>query len=282
MSLAPTEKTVLYRAVFLFCNRIPANRMHVRFITVFYLGIVLISCNNPAHQSANRVLPDKDTQVVITASGTQSMETGPTQLKQDQIQRSWKAIDTLRQLLKPGDLILRSDDDYESLTLINFSKREKVFSHAGLVFKEGSQWVVYHSITGKENPAGSIRKDPFDSFVNPVQKTGAGLFRFNLNGQEPDLLHKQVQLNFNAHIPFDIFFNLKTDDSLYCSEMIAKSLQKITKGRIQIPQSFLMDFKPKLFGYKYNQAYFKKFAYIGLDDLYLNPFCREIRRIHYH
>lgn len=256
--------------------------MFLRLGTVLLTSIGLIACNNPVNKAPNRVLPEKDSQVVITASGTQSMETGPTQLNHNQVDRAWKSIDTLHKLLKPGDLILRSDDDYESLTLINFSKREKVFSHAGLVFKEDGQWIVYHSITGKENPAGAVRKDPFDSFVNPVQKTGAGLFRFDLKNQEPELLYKQVQANYHARIPFDIFFNLKTDDSLYCSEMIAKSLTKISNGRIQIPQSFLMDFKPKLFGYKYNQAYFKKFAYIGLDDLYLNPFCREIRRIHYH
>ena len=195
--------------------------------------------------------------------------------------KNLKDITTTKALLQSGMLIMRSDDDYESLTLQNFSNTEKVFSHAGLLFKEDSGYVVYHSMTGVENPKGTIRKDSYEVFVNPKQKTGFGIFKYNISEKETNKLHQIVLKNYQNKIPFDMFFNLKTDDSLYCSEMIYKGLKKATNNRVIIPNSFMINFKPKIMGYKYNTAFLKRFEYIALDNLYLNPFCTEIKRVAY-
>lgn len=190
-------------------------------------------------------------------------------------------IATVKPLLQSGMLIMRSDDDYESLTLQNFSNTEKVFSHAGLLFKEDSGFVVYHSMTGVENPKGTIRKDSYDVFVNPKQKTGFGVFKYSISDKEVNKLYKIIKKGYDDKIPFDMFFNLKTDDSLYCSEMIYKGLKKATNNRIVIPNSYMINFKPKIMGYKYNTAFLKRFEYIALDNLYLNKFCTEVKRVAY-
>ncbi len=66
-------------------------------------------------------------------------------------------------------------------------------------------------------------------------------------------------------IPFDVTFNLKTDDSLYCSEMIYKGLKTCQQRKDCITHYvYLNNFKPKILGYKYNQPFFKKFEYIAL------------------
>jgi len=202
-------------------------------------------------------------------------------LTASQLQASKKEINNIKPLLYDAMLVMRSDNDYESLTLQNFSKRERVYSHAGLLFREGEDFMVYHSMTGLENPSGTIRRDPFDSFVNPSQKTGFGLFQYQLNDGESRRLHALLKKGFEDKTPFDIFFNLKSDDSLYCSEMIYKKLLKATAGRVVLPFSYILDFHPKIMGYKHNHVKFKRFEYIGLDDLYLNPFCREVKRVAY-
>ena len=187
-------------------------------------------------------------------------------------------IKEARLLLKDGDLVTRSDDDFESLTLQNFSQKDRTYSHSGIAFKEDSSFMIYHCMAGLENPNGACRKEPFDSFVNPVKKTGFGIFQYQLSTAEMERLHLVLQQNYQSKKPFDMSFNLKSDDSLYCSEMISKGLQHATNGRIKIPTSFLHNFKPKIMGYQPGR-FFKKFEYIGIDDLYMNPFCKEIIRV---
>jgi hypothetical protein len=193
------------------------------------------------------------------------------------LKRNLLQIDSAKAFLQNGQLIMRSDDDYESLTLQNFSNTEKVYSHAGLLFKENDD----HSMTGVENPEGVIRRDPYDSFVNPKRKTGFGLFSYKLSEKEKADLHTIIKKGYDDKIPFDMFFNLKTDDSLYCSEMIYKGLKKATKNRVNIPNSFIINFRPKIMGYKYNTAFLKRFEYIALDNLYLNQFCSPVKRVNF-
>jgi len=183
-------------------------------------------------------------------------------------------------LLKDGDLVTRSDDDFESLALQNFSQKDRTYSHSGIAFKEDSGFMIYHCMAGVENPDGACRKEPFDSFVNPIKKTGFGIFQYQLSTAETERLHLVMQQNYQSNKPFDISFNLNTDDSLYCSEMISKGLQQATKGRVKIPTSFLHNFTPKIMGYQ-TKRFFKTFEYIGIDDLYINPFCKEIIRVKY-
>lgn len=191
-------------------------------------------------------------------------------------------IKAAKELLKDGQLITRSDNDFESMILQNFSRRERVYSHSGIVFKEDTVYMVYHCMGGEENPDGACKKEPFDSFVNSLQKTGFGIFQYQLEKNENDSLHQVLENYYQQKIPFDASFNLKTTDSLYCSEMIWRALDKATKGRLIIPLSHIDNFKPKIMGYKYNSLFFKRFDFIGIDDLYLNSFCKEIIRVNYN
>lgn len=191
-------------------------------------------------------------------------------------------IERAKKLLQDGQLITRSDNDFESKILQNFSRRERVYSHSGIVFKEKDIYMVYHCMGGEENPSGACKKEPFDSFVNPLQKTGFGIFQYQLERNELNSLHQVLENYYQQKIPFDASFNLKTRDSLYCSEMISSALNKATGGRLIIPLSHIDNFKPKIMGYKYNTLFFKRFDFIGIDDLYLNSFCKEIIRVNYN
>ena len=181
-----------------------------------------------------------------------------------------------RSRLQDGDLLMRSDDDFESLSLQNFSQKDRTYSHSGMVFLEDSSWWVYHSMAGAENPGESLKREAFDSFVNPLKKTGFGIFRYALQPAEIDSLHRLYQKYYAERMPFDKSFNLSTNDSMYCSEIIFKSLQKVTQNRIILPTSVLTNFKPKTTSVHFKNTFFKRFEYIGLDDLYMNSFCKKI------
>lgn len=191
------------------------------------------------------------------------------------------AIQNGKNMLQDGDLVMRSDNDFESLTLQNFSDSDRTYSHSGIAFNEDGKFVVYHSMTGSENPSGLCRKDPFDSFVSPIRKTGFGIFRYQLSDTEKEKFHSVMKDNVAKKIPFDVTFSMRTDDSLYCSEMIYKALKACTNERVVLPTSSLTNFRPKIFGYKYKNVFLKKYEYISLDNLYLNPFCKEIIRVKY-
>lgn len=192
--------------------------------------------------------------------------------------KNLSAIKNAASLIKDGDLVTRSDDDFESLSLQNFSKKDRTYSHSGIAFREDNIWYVYHSMAGAENPGGFLKRDPFDSFLNPMKKTGFGLFRYPLSPAEIDSFHVLYKKYYSQKLPFDKSFNLQNEDSMYCSEIIYRALKKVTGNRVVLPTSTLTNFKPKLSNIRAKNVFFKKFEYVGLDDLYLNAFCTEIRR----
>ena len=63
--------------------------------------------------------------------------------------------------------------------------------------------------------------------------------------------------------------------------MIYKALKTATGNRVILPSSVIENFRPKIMGYKLSNVFIKKFEFIGIDDLYLNPFCKEINRVKY-
>jgi hypothetical protein len=247
-------------------------------ICLFSFSAVLGACTSSSGKNEGAIKTVSQQEGAGLADSVMVRESG---LTVAQMEASLKEVLSVKPLLKDAMLVMRSDNDYESLTLQNFSKRDRIYSHAGLLFREGDTFMVYHSMTGLENPSGTIRRDAFDSFVNPSQKTGFGLFQYRLNPAETQKLHTLMQKGYEEKIPFDIFFNLHSDDSLYCSEMIYKNIRTASNGRVVLPFSYILDFHPKIMGYKHNDVRFKRFEYIGLDDLYLNPFCREVKRVAY-
>lgn len=184
-------------------------------------------------------------------------------------------------LLSDGDLVTRSDDDFESLSLQNFSQKERIYSHSGIVFLEDSAWYVYHTMAGPENPGESLMRTSFDSFVNPAKKTGFAIFRYQLSAPEVQDLHALYKKYLADQLPFDKGFNLASDDSMYCSEIIYKSLKHVSHNRLILPTSYISNFKPKTTNLHFKNSFYKKFEYVGLDDLYLNSFCQPVFKARY-
>ncbi len=181
--------------------------------------------------------------------------------------------------IKDGDLIFRSDDGVESESLRSFSKTDASFSHCGFAFIENGEVYVYNCMAGVENPGEKMLRVSFDSFVNIREKTGFGLFRYDLT--EPELKNLQVitKENFAKGLMFDKNFDLKTDDKMYCAEMIDKFIKQATNNRIILPTTKIENFRIR--DPKYKGVVLKEFEYSALDNLFLNPYCKELVRISY-
>ncbi|MES2776562.1 MAG: YiiX/YebB-like N1pC/P60 family cysteine hydrolase [Bacteroidota bacterium] len=190
------------------------------------------------------------------------------------------AIAEGKQLLQNGDLVLRTDDDVVSASLRNFSKTEKTFSHCGIAYFEDSAWYVYHLLAGDENPSDLMERERFESFVDDHRKSRYGIFRYALTNTETQKMQAIVYQYMNEKTLFDKQFDLKSNDKLYCAEMVYKGLMKATNGRVVLPVTVQNNFKPE----RYNNNTLKplkRFEFIALDNLYLNPFCKEVKRFRY-
>lgn len=216
----------------------------------------------------------------IDKAKTKDVSTIVTEKYMTDLKEALDSVNAAKKYIHEGDMICRTGFDYVSQTLQNFNTVDKTYSHSGLAFIEDGKIMVYHSIAGAdENPDENFKKEPFDSFVDPKRKVCFGIFRYKLTPEEIGC----VALNFKdlekRHVKFDKFFNLKDDDKQYCSEAIAKTLKKCTNSRIIIPTTIKENINIKNRGYEFLKG--KRFEYISLDNLYLNPYCDSIKKVTY-
>ena len=171
-------------------------------------------------------------------------------------------ITNAMKLVRPGDLILRTGRDFTSDIMRRVSHADKTYSHCGIASLEHDTLFVYHAIGGEWNPDEKLRRDPFEIFCNPFENRGLGIFRYNLTDTQTQKLIALARDCYGDGVKFDMQFNLDTDDRMYCSEFVYKMVKEVAGYRIDIREE---------------QWNGKKF--IAIDDLFKNPFCREIKRV---
>jgi hypothetical protein len=182
-------------------------------------------------------------------------------------------------LLKEGDLVVRLNKDLESDYIRFFNRKDKQYSHSGLVFFEEGHPLVFHIYAGKDNPEGWIRKEPLHLFCDPERNASFGIYRYDLNAKEKEEIRKIIYSYYERKIKFDTAFNLRTDDRMYCSEMIKKGLEKATKNRIIIETTALTQIEAALLSFRVNipGEVAKKMKIVSIDNLYITPHCDLIK-----
>ncbi|MEP6676022.1 MAG: hypothetical protein ABJA78_12750 [Ferruginibacter sp.] len=175
-----------------------------------------------------------------------------------------KAIDSLRPLIHTGDLILRTGNDFTSESLRSLNQRDQRFSHCGIASIEHDSIVVYHAIGGDFNPDEKIRRDALEIFGDPQTNKTIAVYHYLL----PDTLLQSItttaRLFYRMGIRFDMQFDLQSNDRMYCAEFVYKTLRLGSKGKLQFDISHIKDFR-----------------FVGVDDLFLQPLCRERKIIVY-
>lgn len=225
------------------------------------------------------------TLTILCGCQNQEKEPKPIAVAAGQLPGRWKLVQAAIDSIREGDLILRCGNDMTSFMLKDFSQTEKVFSHSGLAFKWHDTLYVYHNMAGDLNPDEVMRKDRIDSFLTPVSNVGFGIYRYDLDSTELAALKQEVFRHYDNKLPFDMSFDLSTEDRMYCVEMIAKSIEKASSGRIRFTRSIVnADLKRKYL----KMALQKKVLpsresanqreYLAIDNLYLNPHCRVVNK----
>ena len=210
----------------------------------------------------------------------------PAPLSDSLLTERWKVIIAVKDSIREGDLVLRCGNDFISESLSDFSQKEKLYSHSGIAIMDNGTMYIYSNMAGDINPDEIMRRDVVDSFITPAHNIAVGIYRYDISVPELEKLKNTVKRHYINKLQFDMNFDLATDDKMYCAEMIAKSVEQATDKRITFSKSLIT---PAL-----KEKYLKKLLekkvipsakvaeqreYIALDNLYMNPHCREVTKI---
>lgn len=148
-------------------------------------------------------------------------------------------------------LIVRLGDGYFSNIFRRVSSEEKRYSHSGIIHRVGERYKVYHIEANELTGKGIVRDEPLESFVTHSEEWA--IYAINAPDSVKTEIVRQARIFFERKIPFNLDFDLASDDKLYCSEMVAKSINNAFGKELISP------------GLHIAGRYF-----YGLDDIYLH------------
>lgn len=195
----------------------------------------------------------------LSACRTKASKDNGAQQVQDslvKLQNGRKQIEQIVPMVQSGDLVLRAGNDFTSESLRQLNQRNQSYSHCGIASIEHGQVYVYHALGGEFNPDQKIRRDDLQHFADPLSNRGMAVYRFRAPGMNNDKLVAKAQEMYRAGIMFDMAFNLQTDERMYCAEYVYKALLLASNGAVRC-----------------NISHIGKFEFVGVDDLFLHPFC---------
>ncbi len=190
-----------------------------------------------------------------------------------------QALKETKDLLKEGDLVVRLEDDFISRLIADLSPKERLYSHCGIIVKKNNQFKVYNILPGANGKEG-VLLTPFDTFINPQIHDKYAIYRYNLKPEETNKILTTLNDFTISNVTYDLKFDYKTNNEIYCSELIAKALSVATNGTKEIEKCFID--KTKILGVK---RYFKfmndtvdlsKYPIVSIDNLYMNNFTTPI------
>lgn len=158
--------------------------------------------------------------------------------------------------LTPGDLLFKGAGSGNGARIAaSWSLGDKRWGHVGIVAADGAS--VIHADTGEtalSGDPGEVRRVPLGVYIADV--TVLGHYTVSLTGSQRDayLSHAEDAVG----LPFDRGFSLRSENALYCSELVWRALSAGAGEDVQ-PQ------KSERFGR----------VYVSISDLSENALMRE-------
>jgi uncharacterized protein YycO len=136
--------------------------------------------------------------------------------------------------LQDGDIIFQSSKSGQSLAVQLATN--SIYSHCGIIFKEGNEYVVYEALQ-------PVKKTPLSKFIDRGDDDKYVVKRLSNANQSLtptviSLMKTEVQKQLGKN--YDLTFEW-SDDKIYCSELVWKTYQRCTGLEVGITQH-LKDF----------------------------------------
>ncbi|HOZ97771.1 MAG TPA: YiiX/YebB-like N1pC/P60 family cysteine hydrolase [Niabella sp.] len=175
-----------------------------------------------------------------------------------------KKFEQAKPLLQDGDIIFRNGKDAVSEAARGFNRKDKSYSHCGIIQIENDSVFVYHAIGGVYNPSQKLLRQTLEAFCNPEEVDKVAVYRYKLNLVQQKFLKNIIDEYYSSGLPFDMFFNFSTDDKMYCSEFVYKSLNRAMDNTLK---KHLHNLALPL--------------YVSIDDLYLNGTAQMVTKFRF-
>jgi hypothetical protein len=146
-----------------------------------------------------------------------------------------KKIDSIKNTIKEGDIIFRGGTDIESSIIRDFSYKDKMFSHCGIILKKSNQLLVTHIIGGITNPDGTILAQSLQDFLKYPDNECAGIYEIKYKRNELSAIYKYLDSVKKNKVTFDLRFNLFTKQQLYCTEMLVDAISFAKRDTLLFP-----------------------------------------------
>lgn len=173
-------------------------------------------------------------------------------------QKDKNEVDIDVKKIENGFLICRLGNGYFSNYFRKYGSKEQKYSHIGIVSKENDSIFVYHSEASEFTGVGYVKKESLNSFLKEIQIFD--FFEFNFSDSIKTNILNSVKVYYKKKTPFDLNFNSFNDDELYCTELIATSINNSVIDSFEITPSLFLNGK-KLY---------------SLEDIYLNKNVKKI------
>ena len=163
--------------------------------------------------------------------------------------------------LVPGELLFKGADTGAGTQLAaDWSAGDKRWGHIGIVVAgPGGTLDVIHADTGAPGEGGAVREVSLAKFLSDV--SDLGIYDVDLTGQARAAYLAYARGEVGK--PFDHVFSLKSEDSLYCSELVWRALSA-GLGQDAVPE------KSHRLGR----------IYVSVSDISDNVHAHELRTIH--
>lgn len=148
------------------------------------------------------------------------------------LRQSREKIQRAETQVQSGDLIFRNGVDEVSAAARSMNRTDTSYSHCGILFRENDRVWVYHALGGKYNPSMKLLREPLDSFCKPEENDAFGIFRYPLDSFSAAFFRHIVLSHYRKGLLFDMYFDFSTDDRMYCSEFVFKSLNQAVRNRL--------------------------------------------------
>ena len=179
------------------------------------------------------------------------------------VQHAFSEIAGMKKMIRNGDLVTRTGNDFTSESLRSLNQKNKTYSHCGIVSIEQDSVFVYHAVGGEFNPDQKLMRESFEEFSEPYNNRGIGLFRFSISEKEIISMTDTAKMFYKNGLMFDLDFDLTSNDRMYCAEFVSKTYQKASLSLV------------------FSTSHIGKFDFVGVDDIFLHPDCRKIAAVVY-
>lgn len=139
--------------------------------------------------------------------------------------------------LENGMLICRLGKGFFSNQFREYASKDKKYSHIGIISIENDSVFVYHAEASEFTGIGFVKREEVNYFLDGIKVYDFFKLEFP-NSTKSKILHHTKEYYINK-TPFDLDFDSFNEDKVYCTELIANSMNKALDSLFIIPTLIL-------------------------------------------